>query len=129
MKDVLDWIYQYEDNQRSVMQYFHELFTDELNLQAKIRFKIPFYYGRSWICYLNPLKSGKVELVFIRGNELSDDQNILDHKDRKQVRGVEFGNLHEIQNSLIMEVIQEALFLDETKSYGSKRKSRTGDQK
>lgn len=122
MSDIQDWIYQYEDDQRKVLFYFHELLTQEFNLQAKIRYKIPFYYGRTWIFYLNPLKSGKVELVFIRGNELSDDQNILDYKDRKQVRGVEFGNLAEIQKSLIMDVIQEAILLDETKAYESKRK-------
>lgn len=122
MSDIQDWIYQYEDDQRKVLFYFHELLTQEFNLQAKIRYKIPFYYGQTWICYLNPLKSGKVELVFIRGNELSDDQNILDYKDRKQVRGVEFGNLAEIQKSLIMDVIQEAILLDETKAYESKRK-------
>jgi hypothetical protein len=122
MSDIQDWIYQYEDDQRKVLFYFHELLTNEFNLQVKIRYKIPFYYGKTWICYLNPLKSGKVELVFIRGNELSDDQNILDYKDRKQVRGVAFGNLAEIQKSLIEEVIQEAILLDETKAYESKRK-------
>jgi Domain of unknown function (DU1801) len=124
MSDIQDWIYQYDGNQRDVLLYFHDLFTNEFNLQAKIRYKIPFYYGRTWICYLNPLRSGKVDLVFIRGHELSNDQNILDHKDRKQVRGVEFENLGEVKNSLIMDVIQEAILLDETKIYGSKRKSK-----
>jgi hypothetical protein len=93
-----------------------------MNLQAKIRFKIPFYYGRTWICYLNPLKNGKIELVFIRGNELSNDQNILNHKDRKQVSGVEFENLADIKNCPIWDVIQEAILLDETQAYASKRK-------
>lgn len=124
MKDVLDWMYQFEGHQRDVLLFFHDLFTDGLNLQCKIRYKIPFYYGRSWICYLNPLKSGKVDLVFIRGNELSDDQNILEHKDRKQVRGVEFTNLQEVKSSLILDVIQEAILLDETQAYGSKRTSK-----
>lgn len=122
MSDILDWMYLYDGNQRDVLLYFHNLLTQEMNLQAKIRFKIPFYYGRSWICYLNPLKNGKIELVFIRGNELSNDQNILNHKDRKQVSGVEFENLQEIRKSLIMDVIQEAILLDETQAYASKRK-------
>jgi hypothetical protein len=122
MSDILDWMYLYDGNQRDVLLYFHNLLTHEMNLQAKIRFKIPFYYGRTWICYLNPLKNGKIELVFIRGNELSNDQNILNHKDRKQVSGVEFENLQEIRKSLIMDVIQEAILLDETQAYAPKRK-------
>jgi len=122
MSDILDWMYLDDGNQRDVLLYFHNLLTHEMNLQAKIRFKIPFYYGRTWICYLNPLKNGKIELVFIRGNELSNDQNILNHKDRKQVSGVEFENLQEIRKSLIMDVIQEAILLDETQAYASKRK-------
>jgi hypothetical protein len=49
----------------------------ELNLEDKIRFGIPFYFGRSWICYLNPIKNHKVELAFVRGNELSNIQKVI----------------------------------------------------
>lgn len=121
MSEVEDFIYQFEGHQREVMLYFHQLMTKELNLSEKIRFKIPFYYGKSWICYLNPIKDGKIELAFIRGNELSNTQGLLHNKGRKQVPGVEFDTVSDIPFEAINEIIQEALLLDETEPYKSKR--------
>ncbi len=85
MTAVEAFIYKYDDDQREIMLFFHRLLTLELNLTEKIRFKIPFYYGKSWICYLNPIGKDQVELAFVRGNELSNQQGILDNKGRKQV--------------------------------------------
>ena len=124
MSEVEDFIYQFEGSQREVMLHFHNLLTMDLNLTEKIRFKIPFYYGKSWICYLNPTKSGKIEFAFVRGNELSNYQGILDNKGRKQVYSIEFEAVSEIPNEQINEIIQEAILLDETKPYESKRKSK-----
>lgn len=124
MTKVEDFIYQFEGNQREIMLYFHNLLTIDLNLTEKIRFKIPFYYGRSWICYLNPTKEGKIEFAFVRGNELSNYQNILDSKGRKQVYSIEVEKMSEIPMRQINEIIQEAILLDETKPYESKRKSK-----
>jgi hypothetical protein len=120
MTTVEDFIYQFDGNQREVMLHLHHLLTLELNLTEKIRFKIPFYYGRSWICYLNPTKNGKVEFAFVRGNELSNEQGILDSKGRKQVYSIAFEKVSEIPAQQINEVIQEAILLDETKAYESK---------
>lgn len=124
MSAVEDFIYQFEGSQREVMLYFHDLLTMELNLTEKIRFKIPFYYGKSWICYLNPKKDGKIELGFVRGNELSNYQGILDNKGRKQVCSIEFEKVSEIPSQQMNEIMQEAILLDETTPYESKRKSK-----
>ncbi|MBK8623269.1 MAG: DUF1801 domain-containing protein [Saprospiraceae bacterium] len=124
MSKVRDFIYQYEGNQREVMVYFHHLLTMELNLEEKIRFGIPFYFGRSWICYLNPIKNQKIELAFVRGNELSNIQVMLEDKGRKQISGIEFEKISDISKDVIYEIIQEAILLDETTPYKSKRKGR-----
>lgn len=124
MTKVEDFIYQFEGSQSEVMLYFHNLLTNDLNLTEKMRFNIPFYYGRSWICYLNPLKNGKIELAFVRGNELSNEQGILDNKGRKQVYSIEFEKMSDIPYQEINEIIHEAILLDENKKYGSKRKSK-----
>jgi filamentous hemagglutinin family protein len=122
MGDVENFIYEYEDNQREILFYFHKLLTIELNLTDKIRFNIPFYYGKSWICYLNPIKKSKIELAFIRGNELSNVQGILNSKGRKQVYGVEFEEISKIPMNLVYEIIHEAILLDEIKPYKSKNR-------
>jgi len=123
MTAVEDFIYQLEGNQREVLLYFHHLLTTDLNLTEKIRYKIPFYYGKSWICYLNPTKDGRIEYAFVRGNELSNAQGLLEHKGRKQVYSVTFEKVSDIPQSTIQEIIQEAILLDETTPYQSKRKS------
>ncbi len=113
MSDVEEFILQFSGHQRAVLEYFHQLFTQELQLTDKLRYKIPFYDGKTWICYLNPTKGEKIELVFLRGRELSNAQGLLNHKGRKMVSGIEFASVAEIPKELINEIIQEAIYLDE----------------
>lgn len=111
--DVEDFILQFSGNQRAILEYFHQLFTNELQLTDKLRYKIPFYFGKSWICYLNPKKGEKIELVFLRGQELSNEQGLLSNKDRKMVSGIEFTSIDKIPIDTMNEIIQEAIYLDE----------------
>ena len=123
MSEVEDFIYQFEGKQRAILLFLHHLMAEELGLTTKIRYKIPFYDRKSWICYLNPgKKENDVELCFIRGNELSNLQGILEAKNRKQVRGLTFSSIEQIPKESLTEIIQEAILLDETKPYESKRK-------
>lgn len=122
MSEAEDIIYRFEGNQREIMLYFHNLLTNELSLIDKVRFKIPFYYGKSWICYLNPIKNSKIELVFIWGKELSNHQGLLNDKGRKQVSGIEFEKVSDIPVECLSEIIQEAILLDEIKSHKIKKK-------
>ena len=121
MTEVEDYIYNFDDSQRDIMLYLHKFLAVELNLTDKIRFKIPFYYRKSWICYLSPMKNNSVEFAFLRGNELSNAQGILDSKGRKQVFSVELTALLKIPIKQLTEIIQEAILLDETIPYASKR--------
>lgn len=98
MTEVENFIYNYDGSQKEIMLFFHNWLTSELNLTDKLRFKIPFYYRKSWICYLNPRPTGSsgratknnaVEFAFTRGNELSNSQGMLDNKGRKQVFSIE----------------------------------------
>ena len=122
MSDIEDYIYSLEGEQRRIVQVLNRWLENELVLQGKIRYKIPFYYRKSWICYLNPVKNGKIELAFLRGNELSNIQGLLDFKDRKQVAGIEIASVAEIQWDVFNEIIQEAIVLDDIKPYKSKNK-------
>lgn len=125
MSSIEDFIYEFDGDQQEILSYFHELLTTEYNLEPKIRFKLPFYYGKSWICYLNPLKNGKVVLAFVRGNELSNSQHLLESKGRKQVYSISFKQISDVMNELLEEVIQEAILLDQHQPYASKRNKDT----
>tara|TARA_R110002126_G_scaffold37614_2_gene113181 strand:+ start:9816 stop:9977 length:162 start_codon:yes stop_codon:yes gene_type:complete len=52
---------------------------------------------------------------------LSNEQGILESKGRKEVLSVEFSSVDEIPKEAIREIINEALFLDETVPYKPKR--------
>lgn len=122
MDACLEYIYEHEGNQQEIMLHLHELITSYPEITSKIRYKIPFYYRRSWFCYINPLKNDSVELVFLRANELSNEQGALDFKDRKQVAGITFATVSDIKYELLHELLQEALLLDENVKYAAKRR-------
>ena len=113
MGTVEEYIFVKENNQREILRCLHDLLTQELGLHSKIRFKIPFYKNRNWICYLNPIKKDGIELAFIRGNELSNNHALLHCKGRKQVCGIEFYATDNIPKVVVTEIIQEAIILDE----------------
>jgi len=121
MSDVENYIYNFDNPQKEVLLYFHNLLSEDLNLTDKLRFKIPFYYRKSWICYLNPIKNNSIEFAFVRGNELSNSFGLLDSKGRKQVLSIELTKLSEIPIKELTETIQEAILLDDTVPYASKR--------
>lgn len=122
MSDIEFFIAHFPAQQQAIMRYFHDAFIHTYELTPKTRYNLPFYYGNSWICYLNPSKSNTVELAFTRGNELSDTNNLLSANGRKQVRSITYANHSEIIVPLIEAVIDEAIALDKTIPYQSKRR-------
>ena len=122
MQDVGVYISQLPDNQKSIMMMLDHWIMEYPRITSKIRYRIPFYYRKSWICYINPIKNQGVELVFLRGNELSNYQGILDPKGRKQVAGLEIFDSKQVPFPELSEVLNEALILDDTVPYASKRK-------
>ncbi len=122
MVAVDDFIQNFEGDQRKILNYLHILLANELELVPKIRFEIPFYYKRSWICYLNPTKRKTADFCFLRGNELSNEQGLLSGKGRKQVVSIEIAKLSDLPEGAIKEVVHEALLLDESVPYSVKNK-------
>lgn len=121
MNPVESFILDQPEPQQSVMQYLHELLLAQPGMSCKIRYKIPFYDRKSWICYLNPTKDGGVELAFTRARELSNEQGLLQFRGRKQVGGIIFHTLEEIPEETVLEVLQEALLLDEQVKYSVRK--------
>lgn len=122
---VSDFIDDKQNNQRAILEFLHEHMMSFPEIEDKIRFKIPFYYRKTWICYLNPVKNDGIELAFVRAKELSNENGLLDFKDRVQVAGVTYYDVKEIQLDLLDETIHEAILLDEIKPYTfTKKKSK-----
>ena len=115
------WFDKYEGEQRIMLVTLHEWILDHHGIYVKSSYGLPFYYGKSWICYLNPLKKGGVEWAFTRGNELADASGLLESKGRKQVKSISFSKPGEINLATLKHILHEAILLDKTVPYASKR--------
>ncbi|MFT7612738.1 MAG: hypothetical protein ACI9J3_001701 [Parvicellaceae bacterium] len=122
MISVKYYISSVSDKQRVILEYLDAVITEHPKVISKIRYHVPFYYLKSWLCYLNPRKDGSIDLSFIRGNELSNEQGILEARDRKQVRSLVFNDIKDVSEELLRNILQEAFLLDEIVPYTSKRK-------
>ena len=121
MKTIQNFILGLDGQQKAIVSYLHNLLINEHDLNGKISYNVPFYYRKSWICYLNSLKDGGVELAFTRANELSNDQGILNFKGRKQVAGIDFYKVSDIPERLINEILNESIILDDTVKYSVRK--------
>lgn len=62
---------------------------------------------------MNPIKKDGIELAFVKGYLLSNEQKLLNKKKRKYVAGIDLYNIVDIREKAIDEIVKEALVLDE----------------
>lgn len=122
-REVEGFILEQEPLTRRTLLGLHQLLISYPGITAKIAYRIPFYYRKSWICYLNPLKGGGVELAFTRGNELMDESGMLESQGRAQVSGIRYNSPADIDPDGLNPLLQQAILLDEAVPYESKRKN------
>ncbi|MBT6234555.1 MAG: hypothetical protein HOI49_00490 [Bacteroidetes bacterium] len=61
----------------------HSFLSEYDNVKACFKYKIPFYSIFKPICYINPLKSSGVEVVFWNALKMKNSLPLLDQKTRK----------------------------------------------
>jgi|CXWJ01.1.fsa_nt_gi hypothetical protein len=110
------------ENQKRLISFFHSRFKDYPNITPKIRFRVPFYYQKTWVCYINPIKPHGIEICFIRGFELSNQQGILDAKKRNMIKGVTFFEIEKKRVRAVEEIFMEALELERTVKFVARNK-------
>lgn len=109
------------DNQKEICYFLHDKFMEFPGIAGKIRFRIPFYYHNSWVCYLNPVKGNKIELCFIHGQKLSNEHGLLEYRNRKMVSGIMLTDIQSLPIEAIMDTYSEALLIDEENRKAKKR--------
>ncbi|MFC5411886.1 DUF1801 domain-containing protein [Larkinella bovis] len=84
-------------------------------VQEKINWGVPFFLYKGHLCYLNPLRTSEpaVDLCFLRGYELANEQNVLENRGRRTVRSLVVRE-GEVDENLIRSLLQEAILLNET---------------
>lgn len=103
-------------HQRYLIEQLHQFLMTYPDIKGKIRFRVPFYDGNKWICYINPIKKNGVEVCFIRGFKLGIRPQ-LEARKRTMVKGISVFKIDEEILSLIADVFEEALALDKNGSY------------
>ncbi|MBK8555858.1 MAG: DUF1801 domain-containing protein [Lewinellaceae bacterium] len=99
-------------------------------LRERFGYGVPFYHGHARVCLIYPASvpySGAKEGVWLgltRGNLLSNQQGLLQFSaSRKIVGSVHFLSEEDIREALILEILEEAVLLDEEMRFlkGSKK--------
>jgi len=109
---VIDFIYKQEGAQQELFLQLHSFISDYPELRADIKYKIPFYSKNKVICYLNPQKSGGVEIVFWNALKMKKGLSVLDMKKRKWFAGITFTNIESVDFELLDLLMREAIEQD-----------------
>lgn len=109
---VTDYVAARHSPEREILDYLCTVFAGYPQVTLKIRYGIPFVYGRTWICYLHVLRKGGVELNFIRARDLHDPLGLLHSRGRKMVMGTVFHDLEAIPEMPVRDLFEQALRLD-----------------
>lgn len=112
MNPVESFIDNLEAEEREISLYLHEILTEQLQLSCKLRYGIPFYDQYRWLCYINPLKKGGIELCFIHGRWMDDLHDVLQAADRKQIKGITIKKLDDIDEHILLDVLDDAIAID-----------------
>lgn len=119
MSTVEEFIEEQPENLKPLIRKLHNLITSASPyIDDRLVYGIPFYYGKKRIFYIAPQKKS-VDLGFCEGHLLSENQ-ILETKNRTQVKTIRFNNINEINAEIILPLIHEAIIIDENRN--SKKK-------
>ena len=92
--------------------YLLGLFSSFPGVTIRMNYGIPYFYGKTWLCYLYVLNNGDVEVGFTRGHLLPNPFGLLQSRGRKIVSSVVFSHLEEIPEGLLIETFKDALVID-----------------
>jgi len=118
-EDIDDFFAHQTPEIQQLLQYVRQLI---LVAHPKMRERFmysntPFFICLDYVCYFGKIHKTKgVEIGFVKGFLLSNEQELLDAKGRKLISGITVRNLQEFKKieDGFLEVLQEAILLNET---------------
>jgi len=117
MEEIEDYLSKLPPQQSDLAYAVVHWLVESEELNPRLRYGIPFFYRKSWVCYINPQKSGELELAFLRAVEFRHLPEILDFKGRKMVAGILLDKPADLKNPELEIALQEALWLDDNQPY------------
>lgn len=117
---VENYIADLDEPLKSLAFQLHDFILNTIpNIQHSIKWKVPFYYYYGNLCYINPQKQHLI-LGFYQGARMANESGIL-VGNGTLVRHVIIKSLEDIYQASLLDVIHEAIILDEL-HYGKKSK-------
>jgi len=115
MNEVQEYIAAQRSSQKEMLSVLRRWILDlGPHAQEKISYKVPYFYFYGPLCYLNPAIDG-VDLSFVNGKKLSNEQKLLEEKNRKTVASIRFHSLAEVEEreEQIRQILNEAAILNQ----------------
>jgi Domain of unknown function (DU1801) len=127
--EVEDFIDNLPDDERILVSRLRALLFDtEPRFREKLSYGVPYFSRNRRVCFIWPASAplgptnAKVSFGFCYANLLSNAQGLLLSEGRKQVHIARFSSIKEINEKALLEIIREALIIDEL--FLPKRKSK-----
>ena len=120
LMDVNDFIINLPKEERVLVSRLRDLLMEtEPRFREKLSYGVPYFSRNRRVCFIWPASAplgptnAKVSFGFCYANLLSNVQGILLKEGRKQVYIARFSSINEIDERLLLEIIQEALIVDD----------------
>lgn len=130
MQTVEDFIGGLPKDEQLLASHLRTMILDmDPRIQEKLSYGVPYFSRHRRICFVWPAsarygpKDAKMIIGFCNGNLLSNDQKILIAENRKQVYLIKISSLKEINESVLKEIIQEAILVDDQFKIKKKKKN------
>ncbi|TVR88694.1 MAG: hypothetical protein EA411_04245 [Saprospirales bacterium] len=117
MEEIEDYLSNLPPQQSDLAYAVVNCLVESGELNPRLRYGIPFFYRKSWVCYINPQKSGELELAFLRAVEFRHLPDALDFKGRKMVAGILLSKPADLKIPELEIALQEALWIDDNRPY------------
>jgi Domain of unknown function (DU1801) len=118
--DVNEFIINLPKAERIIVSRLRDLlFETEPRFREKLSYGVPYFSRNRRVCFLWPASAplgptnAKVSFGFCYANLLSNAQGLLLKEGRRQVYITRFSSVNEIDEKLLLEIIHEALLVDD----------------
>ncbi len=118
MNPAENYILKQSEPFRSVLLHLQSVIEHTIsNVDLKYKYRIPFYYinGKPF-CYLNQSKD-YVDLGFWNASSLTKHVELMVTEKRKIMKSLRYKSLEEINNTILIEVLQDAYSVRNEKFY------------
>ncbi len=119
MNSIEDFIYDLPKDEREMCTRLRQIILNAApDFKEKFSYGVPYFFRHSRIACIWPASvwGGPPKGVFLgicRGNLMSNSQGIIEMGNRKEFGLIRFFNVKEIHEEPLMEILQEAIMVDE----------------